>query len=87
MSLADSFRKKKSRTTAGADPAQAFGSEELTMEEIQRQTFVPPKEKGPGLAQRAGTALNNLRQKIVGEDPVEEADAEAPVEAPESPAE
>ena len=84
MSLADSFRKKKSRTTAGADPAQAFGSEELTMEEIQRQTFVPPKEKGPGLAQRAGTALNNLRQKIVGEDPVEEAfpDYHEPAPAP-----
>ena len=84
MSLADSFRKKKPRPTAGADPARAFGSEELTMEEIQRQTFVPPKEKGPGLAKRAGAALNNLRQKIVGEEPVEEAfpDYHEPAPAP-----
>ncbi len=59
------------------------------MEEIQRQTFVPPKEKGPGLAQRAGAALNNLRQKIVGEEPVEEAFPDyhepAPAPRPEAP--
>lgn len=73
MSLADSIRKKKTRPAAGADPARAFGAEELTMEEIQRQNFVPPREKLSGITRRAGTALGNLRQKIVGEEPAEEA--------------
>ena len=73
MSLADSLRKKRSRPTVGADPARAFGAEELTMEEIQQQNFVPPREKLSGLAHRAGAAIGSLRQKIVGEEPVEEA--------------
>ncbi|MBR6208130.1 MAG: hypothetical protein IKQ69_03950 [Oscillospiraceae bacterium] len=72
MSLTDSIRKKKNRPVYGADPAQAFGAEEQTMEEIRRQTFVPPEKKGPGLAQRAGAALSSLRTRIVGEEPAEE---------------
>lgn len=68
MSLTDVIRRKKNRPVNGADPSQAFGAEELTMEEIQRQTFVPPEKKAPGFAQRAGVALNNLRSLIVGDE-------------------
>ena len=72
MSLTDSIRKKKNRPVYGADPAQAFGAEEQTMEEIRRQTFVPPEKKGPGIAQRAGAALSSLRTRIVGEEEAED---------------
>ncbi len=70
MSLADTIRTRRNRPDPGVDPAFAFGAEEQTMEEIRRQTFVPPERRGPGVAARAGAALSSLRQKIAGdEDP------------------
>ncbi|MBQ3277396.1 MAG: hypothetical protein IJH47_10170, partial [Oscillospiraceae bacterium] len=68
MSLADTIRGRRNRIDPGVDPAYAFGAEEQVMDEIRRQTFVPPERKGPGVAARAGAALNSLRQKISGGD-------------------
>lgn len=68
MSLVDAFRGRRNRPDPAVDPAFAFGAEEQTMEEIRRQTFVPPERKGPGMAARAGAVLSSLRQKIAGGD-------------------
>ena len=68
MSLADTRRGRRNRIDPGVDPAYAFGAEEQVMDEIRRQNFVPPERKGPGVAARAGAALNSLRQKLSGGD-------------------
>ena len=48
----------------GADPAHAFGSQAQIMEEFRRQNYVPPQNAARRAAEKAGSVLSSLRERI-----------------------
>lgn len=83
MSIFDrSGRASPRQQNNGADPAHAFGSQAQIMEEFRRQNYVPPESAARRAAERAGSVLSSLRERIAR--PQRSYETDAPVYSAET---